>query len=35
MRRFLAATFLVLFSALVFTLALFAQQDQTETTRKM
>jgi TonB family protein len=35
MRRFLAATFLVLFSALVFTPALFAQQDQTEATRKI
>jgi TonB family protein len=35
MKRFLAATFLVLFLALVFTPALFAQQDQTETTRKI
>jgi hypothetical protein len=35
MKRFLAATFLVLFSALVFTPALSAQQDQTETTRKI
>jgi TonB family protein len=35
MNRFLAAAFLVLFSALVLTPALFAQQDQTETTRKI
>ncbi len=35
MKRFLAATFLVQFSALLFTPALFAQQDQTETTRKI
>jgi TonB family protein len=35
MKRFLAATFLVLFSALVFTPALSAQQDQTESTRKI
>ena len=35
MNRFLAAVFLALFSALVLTPALFAQQDQTETTRKI
>ena len=35
MKSFLAATFLVLVSARVFTLDLFAQQDQTETTRKV
>ncbi len=35
MKRLLAATFLVLFSALVFTPALFAQRDPTETTRKI
>ena len=35
MKRFLSATFLVLFWPPVFTPALFAQQDQTETTRKI
>jgi TonB family protein len=35
MKRFLEAMFLVLFSALTFTPTLFAQQDQTETTRKI
>jgi TonB family protein len=35
MKRFLAATFLVLFSARVLAPALFAQQDQTETSRKI
>ena len=35
MKRFPAATFLILFAALVFTLNLFAQQGQTETIRKV
>ena len=35
MKRFLAAMFLVLFSGLMFTPILFAQQDQTETTCRL
>ena len=35
MKRFPTATLLALFSALVFTSALFAQQDQTESSRKI
>jgi hypothetical protein len=35
MKRFPTATLLALFSALLFTSALFAQQDQTESSRKI